>query len=180
MGLFFRNKNRSKEPPPLPPDETSPSVEAQLASERLAEDPELKKALIQELEGAAEGEINQVEAAIIMMQLGVRTLETVLHSLVDAELSVLFEDQQSTDEPLVLPGGGEQPYLALFTTPARAKLAQERFPTFTHFGRTQFSEIITSLSSGIGIVVNPFEKAATIQFPPQHTEALRADIQDKR
>ena len=146
------------------------------ARDRL-KDPELKKAVRAELEAAAEGPINALEAAMIMFQTGSCDLQQLCAALEHAEVRIMVRDHSDLHNSLLVlqhPDGTHR--VPLFTENRRAESTVKQFPEYKYLLTVPAKQLISSLNDSVGLVINPYERVATFNLTPEQTRAFRECI----
>ena len=156
--------------PPVPPlEKTNP---------RLKEDESFRKEFVAELEKGAHGEVNRVDAMLVLMQSGSVSLPQLFAALDEAELYSLVRNADSLNQPLTVKHPDGYGLVALFSSPDRAEPTIQQFPEFAELLRMRFRDIIEVVGEGLGIVINPLHEVATFQMTPQQVAGLRKHYND--
>ena len=156
--------------PPVPPlEKTNP---------RLKEDESFRKEFIAELEKGAHGEVNRVDAMLVLMQSGAASLPQLFAALDESELYALVRNADSLDQPLTVKHPDGYGLVTLFSSPDRAEPTIQQFPEFAELLRMRFRDIIELLGDGRGIVINPLHEVSIFQMTPQQVAGLRKHYND--
>lgn len=167
MFEFLRNRFR----------DTKTFPKASTPNPRL-KDESFRKEFAIELERGAHGEVNRVDAALVLRHSGDAGLSRIFAALEGAKLYSLVRDGKSLNHPLVVKHPDGYGLVALFTSPERAERTIQRFPEFAELLQMDFRDIIALLDERHGIVINPLYAVATFQITPEQVAAFREHFRD--
>jgi hypothetical protein len=157
----------SPAPPPLPGRES----------------PAFKKALAQQFEEFASGEINDIEGALALLQASVPEAWPRLHqALAKHQVGVLVHPDAAAFAPLSVNHPDGFRAIVVFTREAKAEpvLAQVRNhpDTFNSLKLVPFANVLEQVKPGEGIIINPADNIVRLDIPPDEIFRIRASIKE--
>lgn len=106
--------------------------------------------------------LNELEVHLLQAQEGELSPSAFLDSLLTDQVFVLLDraiteggEWDEGTSPLVLTNEADEPMFAVFSAPERASLWSEQAPAFEHALQVDFRWLLSGISDGVGVVLNP-------------------------
>ncbi len=106
--------------------------------------------------------LNDLEVRLVQAQDGTLPAPEFLDSLLADQVFVLLDkpvgpdaDWDESINPLVLTSEAEEPMFAVFSAVERASAWSEQLPQFENALQVKMSWLLSAISDGVGIVLNP-------------------------
>ena len=121
------------------------------------------------------GNGNLLEAALVLhlAEGNQESLSRLLMTFGGADIWILSKGEDRAADPAVTEGSDGAPYVAAFTSEERASIAKKEWVLPNHATLVSALELVFTLNSGVGIVLNANEEHFCWSFTPQHVENLR-------
>ena len=106
--------------------------------------------------------LNELEVRLLQAQDGTLQAPEFLDSLLADQVFVLLDkpvgpdaDWDESINPLVLTSEGDEPMFAIFSAVERASAWSEQLPQFENALQVEMRWLLSAISDGVGIVLNP-------------------------